>query len=661
MRLKKRSISIRLAGPLLAVAVMATFAALTLSAQEPVVGAAPEPAPSASPPSVDSSAMPTDPNAEVAALDAANDEYLDDDVIPMEEKDTGGLETVAGQNLINVTVENETLENVVNMFARISGANIVTTSADLGGTVTVNLRGVEWKPALSSILDVHSLALIEKLPGSGVYTIVPKPAGEDVPLVVETIFLNFTTVAEMGPMARSMLGTSSNSAVTEFASRNAMVVKTTEPNMREIRALVQQMDVPGRQVVVETKFMELADGASKKLGIRWDSLDAYGIRVTPERQYSREVERGSTRSNSKIHTENQSTSENQSSQRSSADDLSEGFTSDGTLVPQTETVVTTHPNDPSLTVTTERDLPSRTVSASSSSDNSSQSSASTSDNILNGVADTFTKSVTDATTALLDFDTFQAVLSALEKTDGVSVISNPKLIVASGSRDAYFTVGEREPIIRTEVTRGTQDSPGDTITAELDTDIQTDYIKQGYLETGIHLQVIPVVKTDDLIEASIEPKLVRRILPDKVVGNNSWPRIAVKEIKTTFTLRSGQTVAIGGLTDSSDDKQVTKVPFLGDIPLIGKYLFTHTSDVKRQVETVIFVTLSLADSQNLYREVGIPEDARLVHRQLIKRGQEREAFEAELEGLRQTVEDEKKAKAEATEPKPKTKGTKRRR
>lgn len=575
----------------------------------PEAAALPDPtaAPTAAPAETAAPVTQINAQSDVGTVTASPDTMI----IPLgEEQDRSMFETAEGQNLINVTVENETLENVVNMFARISGANIVTTSADLGGTVTVNLRGVEWRPALSSILDVHNLALTERLPGSGVYTIVPRQPDAMEPLQVQTVFLKFTTVGEMAPLVRSMIATVSNAAVSDFPSRNAMVVKTSEGNMREIDELIKQMDVAGRQVVVETKFMELSDGASKQLGIRWDSLEAWGatLRLDPL-NYARGVTRGSTRS------------------ETSTDDLTrkDRRDQDGRKL-----------NDPvsplPLPVPEGADPEYLLVNTDPSySRISTDSRAQTT---------TYAKSSSEAQAAVLEMADFQAIISALNRTEGVTTISNPKLVVASGSKDAYFTVGDREPIIKVEVIRGTQDSPGDTITAELDTAINTEYIKQGYLETGIHLEVIPVVKTDDLIEATITPKLVRRILPDKVVGDNSWPRIAVKQINTTFTLRSGQTVAIGGLTDNTDDKKVTKIPLLGDIPLLGKYLFSHTADVKRQVETIIFVTLSMAEAEALYRESGIPEEAELVHREILRREHRQVAFDEELSDMRKAAEDE---------------------
>jgi type II secretory pathway component GspD/PulD (secretin) len=242
--------------------------------------------------------------------------------------------------------------------------------------------------------------------------------------------------------------------------------------------------------------------------------------------------------------------------------------------------------------------------------------------------------------AVLSANQLNVVLNALKTTEGISIISNPKIIVASGSTNAYFKVGDREPMVRQETILGTTENQRDRTIAQLDTSISTDFIKGGYLETGISLQVVPVVKTENMIEAIILPRLVRRLLPDKEVAGNSWPRISVKEITTKFTLQSGQTVAIGGLTDTSDTKNVSKIPLLGDIPLIGKYLFSHTKDMKKQVETVVLVTLSLAEPERLAAGIGIPDNATLVHKKLIQAKSERRRFEQDLEKLKAASEAE---------------------
>ncbi len=584
----------------------------------------------------------------IAESDSTEDE-TEPDIIPLASAQgaSSGSVDSASDDLINVSVENETLENIVNMFTRISGANIVTSSADLEGTVTVNLRGVDWKNALSAILDIHDLALAEQLPGSGVYTIIPKPTQENIPLVVDTIFLHFTTVPDVQPILTSMLA-SSNSTISAFASRNAIIIRTTDANMRELKQMVETMDVPGEQVVVEAKFVELSDGSSKSIGIDWDMMEGLELALTTA-PFGQSKITDKNRYNESSGFNNQSVSSLDTRTRSSiSDDGSMKLYDQNGIQYESSSPTTFDHDDNPLTpplVISNTD-PTRTLNSAA---NDSRIITDISDN-ANGLAssflNTFNESVTKAEAAILDVETMNIVISALKRTEGAEIVSNPKIVVASGATDAYFSVGDREPIIRTEIQQGTQDSPGDIIIGELDTTIDTDYINSGYLQTGISLKVIPVVKTEELIEAAIEPRLVEKF-GDKFVGLNSWPILSVKEIKTVFTLRSGQTVAIGGLTDTEDDSNVSKVPVLGDIPFLGKYLFSHTVESKRRIETIIFVTLTIADPELLYHEAGIPANSELIHKQMIRSRTKREEFEAQLEQLEKVTNEETSRRARA--------------
>lgn len=526
--------------------------------------------------------------------------------------------TQAEGDRISITLDDVPLEDVVRMFTRISGANIIASASDLTGSVTVNLTDVKWKPALSSILDMHGLSLVEKQPGSGVYSVVTRPADAPKAMVTKSFTLQFATVSDIKPVVTTMLA--EGATLSEFPSRNIIVVRSTPENLSEIADIVKDIDQPTKQVCVETKFMELSDEATKQLGIRWDSLAEYAVKLDAgpfEWTESKEWTKSRTDARSRWDL------------RQNVDSVTRAYDQQGAelvLNPEIETVE--FPD--SSYVTLETFDPTRTV----------EDTIDLGDEYTSDFSQSFLETVTEASAAILQVDDFELVLSALKQMDGVSIISNPKLIVANGSKDAFFSVGEREPIIKTEVTLGTTESPGDKITAELDTSINTDYIKDGYLATGIDLRVIPTVKTDDLIEAEINPSLKRKT-GTKTVEDNSWPIISVKEIKTRFTLRSGQTVAIGGLTDTSDETEESKIPLLGDIPLIGKYLFSHTKEVKSQIETIIFVTLSLAEPERLRNKAGIPENAELVHKKMIER---REYLQKMHEGIRK-LEAAAKAKA----------------
>ncbi len=158
-----------------------------------------------------------------------------------------------------------------------------------------------------------------------------------------------------------------------------------------------------------------------------------------------------------------------------------------------------------------------------------------------------------------------------------------------------------------------------TKATQLQSDLNSEYIKDGYLEIGLELSIVATVKSGDLIEATIKPSL-RRKIGDKqssIDSPNSFPIIDAKEIKTTFTLNSGQTVAIGGLTSTQDDLVEERVPVLGSIPVLGR-LFSYKNKEKRQTETIIFVTLTIADPQSLMNHSGIPSDSTLIHKRLAR-------------------------------------------
>jgi type II secretory pathway component GspD/PulD (secretin) len=459
--------------------------------------------------------------------------------------------------------------------------------------------------------------------------------------------------------------------------------------------MVDMMDIASKQVCVETKFVELSERASKKLGIRWDSLDEFGVKLQAGPfTHSRDTAKNTDRSNTRTSSDNarQGTTDNASqstfdtssrnvqggSTRTTTQRTQDGEESaqdyDSADVPMDRTITTVDANGV-VTVTT---LPTRTVTSGGSTlqnngesfsdisgasvgrNSTTAKSQNNSTDRAQGYTTTdmdgFTRSIVDSQAAIMEVDSLNLVLSALKQTAGVQVVSNPKIIVTSGSTNAMFNVGSREPIIKTSVTRGNAASgQGDLYSSELDTGIDTEFIRGGYLETGISLKVVPVVKTDDMIQAQIWPRLSRTDAAKAKMsadGVNSWPFIQVKEIKTDFTLRSGQTVAIGGLTDTTDSKAVTKIPLLGDLPLIGKYLFSHTEDVKSQVETIIFVTLSRAEPEDLREKAGIPDDSELIHKRMIQRKMRQDEFGQELKAFETAAEADQARKARSGITKP---------
>ena len=541
-------------------------------------------------------------------------------------------EEIVGSELIDFSCVDMALPEVIRLFTRASGANIVATTTEelKAAKVTVELKQVQWKPALNSILNMHSYELIQQDQTVEIYVVGVKQPNALPPISVNTLFLKYTTTDEILPIAKNLLIEGDPRAkISVFESRNAMVIKSTESNIREILEIIDSIDIPSSQVSVETKFLELSDRAAKQIGIKWDSLDEFGVGLSAgPLEYSK----------TKM-TDNFAGNENTDwNIRRRGDVISKTADYDGNYNGEERAANGPLPGY-------EGAYNPDSISGQTTPVGSPYSLIDSIDAGQDIVADSlsqFAENITESQAAILNIDSLNLVLSALKRTEGVHMISNPKMLVASGNKNAKFGVGEREPIIKTTIERGTTDSPGDKITAELDTSINTDYIQQGYMRTGIELLVIPFVKTDKYIQAEIAPSLIRKTGEKKVEGN-SWPVISVKEIKTLFTLRSGQTVAIGGLTSSSEEDNVSKIPFLGDIPFIGKYLFSHTSTDHKQTETIIFVTLSIANPDDVQEQQGIPEDSRLVYKRLLKQKLDKKEFEKEYQELSFATDEKIKA------------------
>lgn len=480
------------------------------------------------------------------------------------------------EGLISVTLDNVPLQDVVRMFARISGANIVS-GTNLQGNVTVSLKDVEWQPALRTILDTAGMTLVMKSPG--IYSVVSKSEAAAAPVTLETIYLKYTTVSNVLPIVQRML-VSSNSSAAAFSSANAIVVQETSERLADIREMIDRIDRPRPQVFIEAKFVELNDEAIKNLGINWQSLAAYTLSAK-DMVWSLSENRDWVKKRTETW--------DQFDLRRRGDAINRSYDIDG--------VAQTVMGGPSAF----KETPfgggvGRTVV----------------DDIEQGqdarlkIENTFTKTVADARAAILNAAEFQLTLSALKQETGVSVVSNPRIIVASGET-AKIHVGRKDP---NYVTRQEPSSAAGTVITRRELSDNLPFI-----ETGVRVTVQPTVNTESNITLRMVPELSRVLAATR---EGDIPPIITRTITTEFNLDSGKTVAIGGLTSTDDRETVNKVPLLGDIPLVGKYLFRHTSTERKQDEVIIFVTVGLAAAEQMYTTIGIPSEGRLIHRHLAR-------------------------------------------
>jgi len=473
------------------------------------------------------------------------------------------------QNLISVALDDVPLQDVVRLFTRISGANIISSSTNLSGKVTVNLQDVEWKPALDSILDMYNLMVAEKVPGSGIYSVMSKVPGAE-PFISQSIFLENASLSNVVAAVMPMMG--KGGVISPYPQANAFIVRATAADLCEIIKIVKEIDVPRQQVYIEAKFLDLTDEASKKLGIKWSMFSnekgGYEISAGPFTQTSSDTR-------DKVNTKNLG-----SSQKDGRESL------DSITGPDSSTPL---------------------GSTSSKSDKIEKSIAYNRDLVKNR-----TQTIKDIRNSALSADQLSFLISAIQEISGATVVSNPKIMVANQETASLF-IGKNLPNVKMSVTPGQQ---GQESVKSYDLNPL-----KPYLEIGVTLKVTPTINRSNIV-VTIEPKLSES--GDDVNATVGPPGEEItfkgdksKTLKTVFCLESGMTAVIGGLISKNDDKKVVKIPLLGDIPLIGKFLFSHTEQIHSQVETIIFVTVSLANPLNLKREDGLPEDAVLTQPHLL--------------------------------------------
>jgi len=213
---------------------------------------------------------------------------------------------------------------------------------------------------------------------------------------------------------------------------------------------------------------------------------------------------------------------------------------------------------------------------------------------LNGV--TNGSSFDRSTTSVLSADQIQVILSALETDTDIKLVSNPTIVTLNNS-EASINIGEDYPI------------PKFTYNEERGTFEISDI---EYKSIGINLYVTPQVNSAGFINLDIAPEVSARsgTVPLGGAAGTEVPIISTRKTKTMITIKDGYTLAIGGLMESTDTMETSKVPFLGNIPGLGR-LFSSKSNSLVTRNLIIFITAkTLNPDGSSYEEVI---DPRMLH------------------------------------------------
>ncbi|MBT1445320.1 type IV pilus secretin PilQ family protein [Shewanella sp. JM162201] len=390
---------------------------------------------------------------------------------------------------------------VLQLIADYQNLNLVTSDS-VGGDITLVLDDVPWDQALDLILKTKGL---DKRIEGNILMVAPaeelavresmelrnqQEVQELAPLYSEYMQINYAKAKDIAELLKSK----DSSLLTERGSvavderTNTLLVKDTSETLLNVRRMLELLDIPIRQVLIESRMVTVKDNVAEDLGIRWGVTDQQGTKGT-------------------------------SGSLEGAGNIANG------VVPSI---------DDRLNV----NLPAPTNAA----------------------------SIAFHVAKLADGTVLDMELSALEQENKGEIIASPR-ITTSNQKAAYIEQGVEIPYVSAS-------SSGST-TVE-------------FKKAVLSLRVTPQITPDNRVILDLE---ITQDSRGETVDTATGRAVAIdtQRIGTQVLVDNGETIVLGGIYQQNLISRVSKVPVLGDIPLVG-FLFRNTSDKNERQELLIFVT-----------------------------------------------------------------------
>jgi len=397
------------------------------------------------------------------------------------------------------------IRDVFKLIADESGVNLVL-SDEVKGTISLKLRQVPWDQALvmimkakklgytrsGNVIRIASLADIRTEEDDAVKLAMAKKATD--PLTVRLIPVSYAKIDDLKTQVTPFL--SERGKVVGDTRTSSLVISDIADNIDRVVKLVQSIDVPPPQVLIEGKIVEATDTFQRSLGVQWNASGQPAIL---------------------------------------------GHNGQGSNITSMASI-----------------------------------------GITPGTA-----GGSGATAGILNFQlgtldilgSLSATLSLYEDQGIVKVLSSPRILTLQ-NEPAEISQSEEIPLIQSNLVQGS----GTT------TNVTFKPIK-------LRLAVVPQITNDGAVIMAVD---VLREFAGAIVDKPSQARpVNSRAAKSKVLVKNGQTAVIGGIYQSDMTQDDTKVPWLGDIPVLG-WLFKSESVTKDKSELLIFLTpriLGQADSQ----------------------------------------------------------------
>lgn len=457
---------------------------------------------------------------------------------------------------VSLNFQNIPLRELLHVFADITNFNIVISDS-VSGNVSLRLNDVPWDQALEIVLKQKGLAMRKS---GNVIWIAPgdelaarekidsearQAMADYEPVRTESFQLNYQKADVMvgallgaapkgitlpsGAKTKSML--SERGSVLADPRTNKLFITDTPSKLAEIRALITEIDVPVRQVLIEARIVEADNSFSKALGARIGIGDARGLTVGHQIGGTNSPRWGVAGSQEYVNY----------------------HVNDSSPLP-----LMTHMDNGKLVYDTAKTT-SGTLGSTSLTGNVSGRSNAVNLPIANAAGQFALALFNSSKTGLLSLE-----LSALEADGKGKTVSSPRVLTAD-QVEATIEDGQEIPYLQ-------QTSSGAT--------------SVGYKKAVLSLNVRPQITPDGKVLMHLQ------VNKDNVNGTYSTSygiAIDTKNVKTDVLVDNGGTVVIGGIFIQDERKTTTKVPLLGDIPVLG-HMFKKNEVTDNRRELLVFIT-----------------------------------------------------------------------
>jgi type II secretory pathway component GspD/PulD (secretin) len=485
---------------------------LAVSAQDnpPATNAGqPESAASTNPENTNSTGAPTGPGTDAAATESETTGTTTTQIMVAPGEAPAEPELKAAIPLI--VMDDVPLTDAIKNLARQASLNylldpkIAFGQPDASGrlvpqpSVSIRWENITAEQALLALLNNYGLQLVPDPKTKIARITVKDPAAPD-PLLTKIIQLKYTSPSNIIASVSTAL-VDKRSKIKGDTRTSQLVVLATEKELNALEQMVEKLDTPTRQVLIEAKLLETSLNPESVKGLDWSgTLEAQKLRF--------------------------------------GNNLQDNVTAD------------------SINDTLSQKFP----------------------NILFDTAKGF-----NPATAFLDADGVTAVFSFLNKNAEAKVISSPRTVTLD-NESASISVTRQYPIFTT--TAGTANTPGGSSVT--------------YSNLGVILNVTPRITADNRVNLRVLPE-VSRIFDEVTAFSQGQANTAYifdsRKLETTVMIPSGNTLVLGGLVTDDIRNSDTKVPVLGDIPILG-HAFRSNSKSRQKSNLLIFITPTIVQDSD---------------------------------------------------------------